>query len=152
MQVNGLAKSHDVFDGQLRLSMIPYNTVLTKITHIRMQELYGDDLSSIQGAFALIMGVWVECELLVDESELSLPSRGLWYFWQNRTGDVTKDYDIFTRVLHIDISEILYEAYESTRDEIPKASPELSKEMPLVEDDPLPTSAGGKRGKKKSSR
>jgi hypothetical protein len=150
--LNGLAKTYDAFDGQLRLSMMPYNTMKTKHYLTHMRELYGDELENSPATYAMVMGAWVDCEMLADENDLTPDAQGLLYFWQHRTGDKTKDYEAFHSVLSIASFDVLWEAYASTRAKISKASVELHGGMPLAEDDPLPISVGRKSGKKKSSR
>ena len=95
MNLNGLAKTYDAYGGELVLHFMPYHTIMTKIAHTRMNDAHGEDLDVNASAYVSIIGCWVDCQLGVDEDDLSAEARGLYWFWNNRVGKVVEDYELF---------------------------------------------------------
>ena len=142
-------KPYEAFDGQLLLSIMPYNTFKSRVVFQRLTaEQPIEDWEDVKNTFALVIGSTVGCELLVDEAELSDVSRGFWYFWTHKTGGILADYDLFISYISVEAFNPLFEAINVTRSVLPQANEVLHGGKPDQKTDPLASSAGGKSGKK----
>ena len=141
-------KPYEAFDGQILMSIMPYNTFKLRVVYQRLEADQAiEDWDSAKSAFALVIGSMIGCELLVDEAELSDQARGFWYFWAHQTGETLADYDLFITYIAMESLDEFFAAFKATRSVLPQADEALHGGKPDATLDPLASSAGGKSGK-----
>jgi len=151
--LNGLRRSYDGFNGQLRLWFMPYATVYWRIVYDRLnadepREQWHDS----KGAYAMAVGMIVDCEALVDKDALTPDVQGFLHFWNRRSGDIIADYDLFIHCVSADGMSDIHAGFVTTRMILPQADEVLHQERPDAETDPETRRAGEKRSRKKSPR
>jgi hypothetical protein len=148
---NGLGRTVVIFDGQLEVTMMPFNTMKAQIIHEQLRkEQPPTEWSSVKNAFLFFAGMMVNIKPLVEEDALSLESQGVLYFAHNQTGDVLKNFDLFQSVIPATALSELYKAYNETRVSLPQAPEILHDGRPDDDADPEDSSVGKKPSKAKS--
>lgn len=150
---NGVRRSFDAFNGQVRLWFMPYPTVYWRVVLDRLEaDQPREQWDNGKNPYAMVAGMIVECEALVETDVLTPDAQGFLHFWANRTGNIVADYDLYIHYASADSMIDVHQGYMATRMILPQAAQELQQERPDAETHPETSRAGGKRSRRKSPR
>ena len=130
MDLKAIARPYSV--GAVTLFYMPYRTLQVDIAVDELSKVYPltSEWNIVQQTFALCAPLIVVAEF---EGELTTEEIGLQAYWQNRNGNYSANYELFTQLLTAGICNVMWDGYTATRDNSIEAPPDL---QPGDSDDP----------------
>ena len=153
MNLNGLTKRVEIYDGQVAFHFLPFATLKTRIMLADFEKAIteaGRDYAANERGYINATHAISQVEKLTDTPDYR--ARCLLYWWENRSLDLVADYDPWVAVMADDARTELFQAWIKNLETLPAAKEALHEGRPDPVQDPESSSAGGKRGKKKSPR
>lgn len=106
-----LTKSHTAWDGAVTFHMLPYRPMAVDVAIASLSDT--GQVGEIEAMFVLCDPVTVNIEFGED---LPMDARTLYTYWHMRSGDIKKDWAMFTQVLSSAAAEVWWEARNAVQD------------------------------------
>ena len=144
--LNELSTSTTVLDGAVTFHMMGYFTMPMRIQYQTIRKLVEEDEHSYHfNVFCLFESSCVNIEFAnADNPHI----RALEMYWERHTTDMTKNWGMYYQWISDGMNDAIYEAYQSTRYDLPKPPGMLGEPAPDSDTDPKGSSSIGKKSGK----
>jgi hypothetical protein len=121
--LKAIARAYKTPEG-VSFYFIPYQTILV---HVAIEEMKKIDPNQenwdvVQQTISMCMPLLVDIEF---PEQMSVDYQGFQYYWQNRNGDFSANYELYKQLTSFEVCTDLWQGFTATRDHVLEAPEDL---------------------------